>query len=126
MIEEIRALLLNSAPVAALVARRIYWGAAPVGGALPALVLRQVTGGAGYVATGEEDGVDASTVQIDCGAADYPVAVQLRDAVRATLSGYKTAPFQGIFLNAERDGFEGEQPAATYVKSLDFRVVFNT
>lgn len=121
MEEQLRARLLATAGVTALVGQRINWGAHPQGEAFPALVLTVISGAEGYTLTGR-DGLLQGRVQVDCYAATYGAAKVLSRAVVASLGGYSSAGFRGVFHVGTRDSREGGSNEAErlFRVSLDF------
>jgi hypothetical protein len=117
--------LLATAGVTALVGTRVYPGARTQGSSLPALVFNRISGVRDYTMT-EASGQVESRVQIDAWAVSYAAAKTLARAVRACLSGikgtYSGVAIQGVFLDGERDTFEGEAPDRIYRVSMDFNV----
>ena len=131
MEEDLRAALLANAGVSALVGGRISWGLRPQGQALPAVSLTRVTGGYDYTLA-ERVRTTRPLVQIDCWAGAYGDAKALARAMATALDTLSTAPFQGCFIEDERD--DAEDPGAPqsdrsteiYRTSLDVRVVHNS
>lgn len=125
MEEDLRALLLADAGVAAIVGTRVTWGARPQGSALPAVVLHLVSDTPVYTLAADSGHRD-SRVQADCLADDYLESLTVSRAVTVALSGYSgtsgTTIFQGIFQESARDLSEpdavSEQRAFRF--SLDF------
>ncbi|WP_172599796.1 DUF3168 domain-containing protein [Cereibacter sphaeroides] len=70
MEEALRALLLGTPAITALVDRRVNFGAHPQGEPLPALVLTTVSDREGLT-LGGPDGLQQARVQIDCYAESY-------------------------------------------------------
>lgn len=105
----LRALLIAHAPLTALVAQRIYWGALPQGVTRPAIVLYRISGAAGRHMQGSDRLTDA-LVQIDVQALNVNEGPQslwaIRDVLIALLDNYRGQQggvfFQGIFLQGER------------------------
>jgi hypothetical protein len=127
MEEDLRSQLLGNAGLAALVSRRITWVTRPQGSELPAVVLQMVSGGRDYTTQGIMP-LTGALVQIDCWGGSYQSAKLLSRAVIAALETLAT-PFQGAFVENERDSFErGDGPKTTtgpsdyYRSSLDVRV----
>ena len=125
MEEALIARLLAADALAALVSRRINWSVRPQGSALPALVLTLVNGRRLYAFDGPVNLVE-SRVQADAYAADYLTAKTIVRAVVADLGGQRFTlggvEFQGVFVDAERDFFEGEDPDCLFRIMLDLRV----
>ena len=87
MEEDLRALLLASSAVTALVGNRVTWLARPQGSALPAIVLMRVGGAEGMTQDGP-DGLEVSRVQIDVYADSYSGSKITARAVVLALNGY--------------------------------------
>lgn len=108
MDEALWALLTGSSAVTAVCAQRIFWGAAPQGEALPALVLNIISG----LDAPHLDGVDGLwryRVQVDCYGVDRPSARALSRAVVALLNGYATpdrSGISGVFIDSTREDTE--------------------
>lgn len=117
----LRAILLATSGVTALVATRINWGTHPQGAALPAIVLNVIDDADGYTLAGP-DGLSQGRVQVDCYATSPGAADRLAEAVIAALSGYSDSNFRGVFRAGKRDGREGGSNEADrpFRVSLDF------
>jgi hypothetical protein len=124
MEELLRARLVASTALAALVGARIQWGLREQATALPAITLSKVSGGPLYSDEGEV-GLDEHRVQIDCWASTYGDATEVARAVRAQLSGYHVGDFRYISLDASRDMSEGgaNQAEYEYRTSMDFIIL---
>ena len=127
MEEDLRGQILSHAAVRSLTGQRVTWVMRPQGSPLPAVVLHRITGGREYTYAGRIDLV-SSLVQIDCWGQSYAQAKSVSRAVIAALDAL-TTPFQGAFVEDERDTYErGEAPPTTsgtpdfYRTSLDVRV----
>lgn len=101
--EAIYTALAGAAPVAALVADRIYPVRAPQGVAAPYVIFQHV---ASDPATthGEPAGAVHRMFQFACFAATYEAAGDLRDAVTAALDDVALATGERPSLEDERDG----------------------
>lgn len=121
MEEQLRAILLASSPVAAIVGARINWGAHPQGTALPALVLNVISDEDGLTLKCR-DGLFVGRVQVDCYAVAYGGAKLLSRSVRDTLQAYRGGGFRLIAHEATRDSREGGSNEAErpFRVSLDF------
>lgn len=121
MEEAFRAILMASVSVTSLCGTRINWGQHPQGQPLPAIVLTVISDAAQPTYRGPDD-LSQGRVQADCYAQSYGAAKALARAVRTLLDGYRTANFDGIFLEAARDGREGgtSEADAPFRVSLDF------
>jgi hypothetical protein len=102
--EDLRALLLADAGVAAVVGTRVAWGYRPQGSPLPAVVLHIVGGTKAYHLSGES-GPLQPRVQVNCLAESYLSALGVCRSVAAALSGYAGTVggtyFQGILQDSE-------------------------
>jgi hypothetical protein len=121
----LRALLVGSGPVAALVGSRVYWGEIPQGSAAPAVVMYVVSRVPGYTFQGS-DGMDESRIQIDVRDTNLGRAFEVRDAIRSILSGYRGTIsgtyVSGAFLLMERQRRDHTGPGLFHTVSLDFRI----
>ena len=115
MEEAFRALL-----IAALPGVPVAWGLGATD--IPRIVLFVVSGGDGYTQDGPS-GLCWRRVQVDCYGATYGAARLLSRDVRAALSGYRGGIFNGIFLDADRDGETDDKADSVQARvSLDFMV----
>ena len=113
--------LLKDTPTVTAIAKNIDWGGTPQGRPLPSIILRKV-GGAPAVGVGGVDRQHGALCRADCWAVTYDQADQLARAVKNALSGYKSADFQCIFIEGERDVYDDREPARAYGISVDLRV----
>lgn len=103
MKEQLIALLLNAGGVTANVpADNIEWGDISQGVKPPCIVLQRISEDRDYHMTGAS-GYVVSRVQIDIWSGDFKITAHAARAVSATLSGYRSDIFQGIFIDSERD-----------------------
>lgn len=127
MEEALIAFLLADAGLAGLVGTRIDWLRRPQGAALPSITLQNASTAREYVMTGRE-GLVGYLVQIDVWGSTYKSMKQVHRAVIAALGDLNTAPFQGAFLETERETAEEQDgPDATasttfYRASIDVRI----
>lgn len=121
MEEELRALLLADAAIAALVGRRVDWTSRPQGNALPAIVLHLIDGAEGYTLQGR-DGLFRGRVQVDCWGDTARQAKMTARAVIGLLAGYRGGGFQGVFhVSGADDRAGGSNEADRPFRSrLDF------
>jgi hypothetical protein len=127
MEESLAALLLAHAPLTALTSTRIHWLRAPQAVARPYVVLQSISGIPDVTHQGPS-GLVAGRVQVDCYGDTYGSAKTVARAVTGRLSGYRGTPtppgttvFDGIFKDAERDGYEDEaSPDKLFRVSMDF------
>lgn len=126
MEEIIRATLLASSGVTALVGTCVNFGTHPQGQPMPAIVLNTISDIGGYLIA-EPDGMSEARIQVDCYAGTYGVAKLLSRAVNAALSGYSGNGIQGVFRAGSRDSREGGSNEADrpYRVSLDFTVTYS-
>lgn len=125
MEEALRALLAGNAPLTALVAQRIYWGAIPQDATDPCVVMYRITGAPGYHMQGS-DGLESSIVQVNVRAMSTTSMWAVSRAIKAKLSGFKGVQsgidFRGIFLRAERQAFEKPATTGYHTAQLDFDI----
>lgn len=103
---------------------RLYWTQAPQSVAKPYATLTKVTGLRDTPMDGPS-GLQESRIQVDCYGLTFSAAKGLARAIEAALSGLSTETdgivFQGVFLDAERDGYEADaSPDKLFRTSLDF------
>lgn len=122
MQQELRALLMGDAAIAAIAGTRIDWGVSAQGAPLPRVVLHLIGDNVqGHTFAGG-DQFYQGRVQINCYAKTYGGAVALGNAVAAKLDGLKAASFRGVFCLSQRDEYapgsnEGDRP---FGRQLDF------
>lgn len=107
-----------------VVADRVEWGRRIQALLTPALVLHRITAGREYVMAGRID-LQQPLVQFDCWATTFTDAAALRDAVVSFLDTLNTAPFQGAFIQSERNDFDpvpGSAASDFHRISLDVRI----
>ena len=125
MEETLVALMLADAAVTVEVGQNITWNTRPQASGLPAIVLHRV-GGRRDTTMGGASGLVESRVQADIYGATFLATKQAARAVVALLNGVRldgaATPIVGVFLDAVRDSFEGEEPQPVHRTSLDFRV----
>lgn len=126
MEEALRARLLASSGVSALVSTNIVWIERPQGSALPAITLQRITSGREYT-YGGASGTSNPIVQVDCWGRSYGEA---KAVSRAVISALEPAITQGgvrfgpSFVDSNRDMPSEELPGGVKVfrVSLDFRI----
>jgi hypothetical protein len=135
MEEAIRARLLATAGVTALVSQRVYCGSRSQGGTLPDIIINRVSGAPVYTDDGAS-GLASARLDIDCWGMTYASAKGVARAVIAALSIFtaNSSPtetiggtvFQNILLDAERDFREGggNVPEYLFRTNLDFIIWF--
>lgn len=126
MDEALWALLTGASAVTALCGQRIYWGEAPQGTSLPAIVLT-VIGGTDQPHLRGTDGLWRYRVQVDCYGADRPTARSLHRAVLDRLNGYSTFTGSGItgcFVDGIRDDTEDAATGRVSLVSSDFNITW--
>lgn len=128
MEEDLRAILMADAGVAAAVGSRVTWGARPQGSALPAVVLYLVGGVRSYH-LGEAAGPIAQRVQANCLGSRYLEALDTYRAVSTALGGYSGTVggtyFQGILQDGEPNDLseaDGASEQRTFGLTADFIV----
>lgn len=99
----------------------VKWGAFGDGVGLPRARLHNVSGVQDMVMAGGRSIM--GRIQIDCYGATYLKARDAARDVRTILQGYRGGPVQGVFLQAIRDGEEGDT-AILYRVSLTFSVTY--
>ena len=126
MEEQLRAILLASSGVTALVGTRVNFGEHPQGQPLPAIVMSTVSEVSDHTIDGP-DGVPDARVQVDCYALAYGQAKLISRAVRAVLDGHSAGAIQGVFLAGARDMREGGTNKAErpFRVSMDFTVRYS-
>jgi len=124
---DLLSLILSSSGVTDLVGQRVTWGSRPQGVGKPDIALLLVSGVPDYHMQGES-GLDASLVQMDIRSdASLKQAGDIRDAVRAVLSGYSgtvgSTTFYGIFLRSVRQRVEqAEGGGMAYLIQMDWDI----
>jgi hypothetical protein len=120
MEEALRAALLATSGVQALVSTRIDWGLRP--DTLPAIRLQVVSKVPFYTSSGR-DGLTPYRVQIDCFGSSYGEAKRVARAVEAAVDAFRRPEFESCFVEAERDDQDtdgADQPV--HRTSLDTRI----
>jgi len=128
---DLLSLILSASGVTDLVGQRVTWGARPQGVGKPDIALLLVSGVPDYHMQGES-GLDASLVQMDIRSdatsfGSLKQAGDIRDAVRAVLSGYSgtvgSTTFYGIFLRSVRQRVEqAEGGGMAYLIQMDWDI----
>lgn len=127
MEDALRTFLLADPGLSALIATRVVWLRRPQGSALPSITLQIVSGDHEYTMAGRE-GLVGSLVQMDIWAATYASMKDVERALIAALDNLKSAPFQGGFIESQRESSEAQDgPDASgstdyFRSSLDIRV----
>lgn len=126
MQEALRAWLVGTAGVAALVGGRVAWGARPRGTILPAISLHMIDGEPDYTLAGES-GLARARVQIDCWGDSYADVTATARAVTAAISGQQKmingVRFQGAFVDAVRDLVEDGPPPDELLHRVSIDVI---
>jgi hypothetical protein len=116
-------LLKAYAPLTALIGTapaRVYWMRAPQNVARPYVVLQVITG-LPDVAHSGPTGLVAYRVQADAYGDSYGSTKAVARALAARLTGFKATVFDGVFKDAERDGYEDDaSPDKLFRTSQDF------
>ncbi len=125
--EDLTAAFTGFGPLAALVGRRIQWLTRPQAAALPAIVLQLVSAPRDYTMTSRV-GLVGYLVQVSCWSDTHLGAKAVAAAVIALADSLTAAPFQGAFVENEREGFEtlsspqpNAQATGLYRTDLDIR-----
>jgi hypothetical protein len=122
MEEALRARLLATAGVTALVGQRVTWKIRARGSALPAIVLHLISVREDTTHDGLS-GLSESRVQVDCIADTHFAALAVRRAVKAAMGGYRGPDFQAVFVAAQRDDVDtGDVNNPVFRTSLDLMV----
>jgi len=137
MEEALRAYLLGSSGLTALVSTRVQWGTLAQSAAYPAVVLTRIDGLPDYAMDGPT-GLVSSRIQAECWAETYAAAKAVARQVKARISGVDTVvddggsppvvlgALRGGFIEGERDSFEvgygatGLSSIRLFRVSLDF------
>lgn len=117
----LRKRLVTDNGVNALVVQRVYWMDRPQASALPAITLQTVSELRPQHMKGF-DGLDFSRVQIDCWAATYAKAQEVKESVIAAVAGEYTGDgihFERAFIDGIRDLGERTETAFIHRTSLD-------
>lgn len=123
MDEALHALLIADPAISGRISGRAFWGMAPQGEALPALVMTVISGRDAPHLTGT-DGLWRYRVQIDCYGIDRPAARLLSRDVIALLNGYSGGGFNAVFLDTVRETFESAAVDRPTRISLDFNIIW--
>lgn len=118
----LRARLKADATIAALVGDRVDWGLRPQGKSLPAISLTAIPAPRDYHMGGAQV-TQHHLVQIDCWAATYKTADELRSAVIAELEP-ASGQFQGSFVIRDHDMPERVETEVIHRASIDFKVTY--
>lgn len=123
MEEALSAFLLASAGLSALVGTRVDWSRRPQAGALPSIILHQISAPRTYTMTGR-DALMGQLVQIDCWGVSFKSAKDTARAVAAVLETPPPPEIRAFFIENERTDLDpGESGSIDlYRTSLDVRV----
>ena len=128
MKEALRSYLCADAAIAALVDKRIAWGARPRASALPSICLHQISGVRQYAMMAPSGLVNAR-VQVDCWGLSQADVTAVARAVNAAIGGLRQTvggvQMQGVFLESEQDMTDegGAAPAELLHRvSMDFMI----
>lgn len=120
-------LLLEHAPLAALVDDRVDWDQLQQGAVGPAIVMHLISDIPGYHMAGPDGLIDAR-VQFDCRGSSADEARQVSDALNARLSGYRGVfhgvKFNGAFRLATRGRSDKDGASEIFTRSSDYRIWF--
>lgn len=120
-------LLVNHAPLAALVGNRIFWDEIPQGTVRPCIVMFVISSVPGYTFE-SADPLVPTRVQIDCQVTTTSSAkVALAKTVNDLLSGYKGTvggtKFSGIFQQLTRDRTDKPASGSTIrIRQQDYEI----
>ena len=118
---ELREVLINTAPLIALVpADRIVWNHFPQGKTRPAIVLYRISGAPGVHMQGSDNLLNV-TVQIDVQATGVAEMWAIRDAVMDKLHAFKENNLR-VFAASERQTLEDLAGVLIHRCSMDFDV----
>lgn len=129
MEEALLAALKADAALAAAATGGMSWGLRQPGKGLPCVVLHRITSGRDYDMDGPTS-LTGPVVQADFLAGSYAAAKGLARLFEAAIAGL-AAPFQGAFIEDERDDAEGadapqsDRAEQVFRTSLDVRVWFD-
>jgi hypothetical protein len=124
---ELTAYLLAATPLTALVGQRIVWLKRPQGSTLPAITLQTASAPRDYTMQGRV-GLVGYLVQFDIWGATYKQTQQVLAVLVPVLDALRGAPFQGAFIENERETYEpqdapdGSGSTDFFRTSLDVRV----
>lgn len=125
MEEALIEVLTDHAGLQAMVGTRINWVRRPDFRHLPAVTLTVVSGERQETMGGRPDLI-RSRVMADCWGRTYTeakaVARAVTHALPAGVADTGHARLQGIFIDSERDSFEGEDPTPLFRTIIDFIV----
>lgn len=116
----LRTRLLADPTISGLVGTRIDWGLRPQGKPLPAISLTIISTPRDYTMAGAQT-TQFYRVQIDCWAATYKSANDVRDAVIAELEP-ASGEFLGSFVVRNSDFPEKTDTGEIHRASIDFKV----
>lgn len=123
MDEDLLAAIAADLGVSEICGDRIYWGEAPQGSDLPALVMHVIDGADSQHLRGT-DGLWTYRVQIECYGINRTQAVSLSRALLAAINGFSNATLRGVFSESTRDDREDAAPGRPSRISHDFKVVW--
>jgi hypothetical protein len=118
-------LLSGDATIAALVGTKISPVKKKQDSDLPAITFRRVTTGR-FPAMSVDASVVKARFQVDCWAGTYPVAVQLKNAVKAVMKRWRTTTgitVQDTFMDGEIDFYE--EDTKQFHIAIDFEINYN-
>jgi hypothetical protein len=127
MKSELVAYLLATAGLSALVSTRIDWLKRPQGESLPAITLQTASAPRDYTMQGRV-GLVGYLIQMDVWGSTYKQTQDVLAALIPALDELDEAPFQGAFIENERESTEAQDgPDAStstdfYRTSLDVRI----
>lgn len=125
MEQALYALMNSIVNLTSIVGGNIWWVDRYQNSGYPSVVMTKISGVRGYDLAGPDLLCD-SRVQFDCDALSYMKAVQIRDALRDGLSGYRGIfggiDFKGIFFEIERNEFD-DTPATDKIYRISMDAI---
>lgn len=119
---EFREILLSSAALVALTPGGIDFGIQRQGRPVGNVVLTQVSALPDYGLDGRLS-LTVYRVQVDCYGSSAALAAEIARQVLIAVDGYRTEPFQGVFLITSRDMMAGDENSEIHRVSMDLEVV---
>jgi hypothetical protein len=130
---DLRAFILADAAVAALIGTRLYPAIMPQDPVLPATTYQWISA-IRYPNMDDAGGLSTARVQVDCWSDSKAEALEVFEAIRLALDGYRGAfgsiPVYGAFLESERESYEPATDAGTgsgvalYRRSGDYVITY--
>lgn len=115
--------LTGSAGLTGIVGDNIHWLKRPAWKDLPGVTLQKINE---RRLVGSQMGLSETIIQVDCWATTYAVMKSIGNAIVMLCNGVamtiETTEFQGMFIDADEDGLEGESPEQFFRNRLDVRI----